>query len=94
MVFCTHQCLQEFIDNPNKYIEGIYEYVKENPIVNWKKKTNILYGNKDNLQDENLIKDFCSKYNCELDILENGEHYFHTEGQLAYYKEWLNDSVK
>ena len=71
-----------------------YEYVKENPIVNWKKKTNILYGNKDNLQDENLIKDFCSKFNCELDILENGEHYFHTEGQLAYYKEWLNDSVK
>ena len=33
MVFCTHQCLQEFIDNPNKYIEGIYEYVKENPYL-------------------------------------------------------------
>ena len=71
-----------------------YKYVKENPIVNWKKKTNILYGNKDNLQAENLIKDFCSKFNCELDILENGEHYFHTEGQLVYYKEWLNNSIK
>ena len=70
-----------------------YKYVKENPIVNWKKKTNILYGNKDNLQDENLIKDFCSKHNCELEILENGEHYFHTEGQLTYYKEWLDKVI-
>ena len=30
MVFCTHQCLQEFIDNPQKYIDGLNEYVKEN----------------------------------------------------------------
>ena len=30
MVFCTHQCLQEFIDNPSKYIEELNEYVKKN----------------------------------------------------------------
>lgn len=30
MVFCTHQCLQDFIDDPMKYINGVYEYVKEN----------------------------------------------------------------
>ena len=30
MVFCTHQCLQEFIDNPQKYIDELNEYVKEN----------------------------------------------------------------
>lgn len=30
MVFCTHQCLQDFIDDPNKYVEGVVEYVKEN----------------------------------------------------------------
>jgi len=29
MVFCTHQCLQEFIDDPKKYIDGVFEYVKE-----------------------------------------------------------------
>ena len=37
---------------------------------------------KDNLQDEEIIKDFCNKFNCELSILENGERYFHTEEQL------------
>jgi len=68
-----------------------YEYVKNNPITNWNKKTHILFGNKDNLQDENTIKDFCDKFNCELSILENGEHYFHTEEQLEFYKNWLDN---
>ena len=30
MVFCSHQCLQEFIDNPQKYIDDLNEYVKQN----------------------------------------------------------------
>ena len=67
-----------------------YNYVKENKIKDWDKKTSILYGNKDNMQDESVIKGFASKFNCKLDILENGEHYFHTKEQLKYYKNWLN----
>ena len=71
-----------------------YEYVKNNPIDKWNKNTFILYGNKDNLQDENTIKDFCEKYNCNLVVLENGEHYFHTEEQLNFYKNWLDKTIK
>ena len=67
-----------------------YKYVKENPIIKWNKQTHILYGNKDNMQEQNIIKDFSDKFNCELSILENGEHYFHTEEQLDYYKNWLD----
>ena len=33
MVFCTHQCLQEFIDDPQKYITGVNDYVKQNPYL-------------------------------------------------------------
>lgn len=66
-----------------------YKYVKDNPITNWNKKTYILYGNKDNMQNEDIIKNFSNKFNCDLTILENGEHYFHTEEQLKFYKEWL-----
>ncbi len=66
-----------------------YKYVKDNPIINWNKKTYILYGNKDNMQNEDIIKNFSNKFNCDLTILENGEHYFHTEEQLKFYKEWL-----
>ena len=70
-----------------------YEFVKNNPITNWNKKTHILYGNKDNMQDENLIKDFANRFNCGLSIMENGEHYFHTEEQLEFYKNWLENYV-
>ena len=67
-----------------------YEYVKNNPIISWDKKTHILYGDKDNMQSEDLIKDFSNKFSCDLSVLENGEHYFHTEEQLKFYKEWLD----
>ncbi len=71
-----------------------YLYVKNNPINKWNKKTYILYGNKDNIQDENTIRNFAQRFNCNLSILENGEHYFHTKKQLEYYKKWVDDSVK
>ena len=70
-----------------------YLYVKENPITNWNKKTYILYGNKDNMQDENIIKNFSENFSCKLSILEDGEHYFHTEKQLDYYKNWLSKTI-
>ena len=71
-----------------------YLYVKENPITNWNKKTYILYGNKDNMQNESIIKDFSNEFNCDLTILKNGEHYFHTEEQLKFYNDWLDKIIK
>ena len=70
-----------------------YEYVKNNPITSWKKKTYVLYGDKDNLQEKSIIEDFCNIFNCELMIFENGEHYFHTEEQLEFYKAWLDNTI-
>lgn len=70
-----------------------YLYVKENPVTDWNKKTYILYGDNDNMQNENVIKDFSNRFNCELTILKDGEHYFHTEEQLNYYKKWLKEII-
>ncbi len=70
-----------------------YEYVKNNPITHWNKDTIILYGSKDNMQSESIIKAFCNKFNCNLSIMENGEHYFHTEEQLDFYKKWISESI-
>jgi len=78
---------------PTLYWED-YEYVKNNPVNNWKKNTFILYGNKDNMQNEETIKDFCSRYGCDLYIVEDGEHYFHTDVQLDFYKNWLDKIIK
>mgnify|MGYP005799155353 FL=1 len=71
-----------------------YLYVKENRITNWNTKTYILYGNKDNMQNESIIKDFSNEFNCDLTILKNGEHYFHTEEQLKFYNDWLDKIIK
>ena len=71
-----------------------YLYVKENPVNSWNKDTYILYGNKDNIQDENIIKNFANNFNCKLSVLKNGEHYFHTKEQLSYYKNWLDRTVR
>lgn len=71
-----------------------YKYVKDNPITNWNKKTYILYGNKDNMQNEDTIKNFSNKFNCDISILNDGEHYFHTKDQLKFYKEWLNKVIR
>ena len=71
-----------------------YLYVKENEIIDWNKETYILYGDKDNMQDEEIVKNFSNHFNCKLSILKDGEHYFHTNEQLNYYKEWLNKIIK
>lgn len=70
-----------------------YNYVEENPITKWDNDTFILYGSKDNMQNEELVKDFSQKFNCNLTIVEDGEHYFHTDEQLARYKKWLNEVI-
>ena len=71
-----------------------YLYVKENPITNWNKETYILYGNKDDMQNEDIIKNFLDNFNCKLTILKDGEHYFHTEKQLNFYKYWLDRIIR
>ena len=70
-----------------------YKYVNDNPIVKWNIKTQILYGDKDNMQDQSLIQDFSNEFSCNLYILENGEHYFHTKEQIEYYTMWIDEVI-
>ena len=70
-----------------------YSYVKNNRIIDWNKNTYILYGNSDDTQDFNTIKDFSDKFKCRLLVLVDGEHYFHTKEQLEYYEKWLSKNI-
>ncbi|MGI9859674.1 alpha/beta hydrolase [Vibrio vulnificus] len=70
-----------------------YCYVKENPIVEWNVSTSILYGSEDNLCDYNIISEFSKQFNCDLEVIENGEHYFHTKEQLTSFRLWLKESL-
>lgn len=70
-----------------------YCYVKEHPITEWNSQTSILYGSKDNLCEFDAISGFAKRFCCDLQIMENGEHYFHTGEQLQYFRLWLKKHI-
>jgi len=71
-----------------------YCYVREHPITFWDTQTSILYGSVDNLCEYNVVSRFVGRFHCDLDIMENGEHYFHTEKQLEFLRQWLRAKIK
>ena len=66
------------------------KYVRENPLK-WNVPTKILYGEKDNLTTLETIKNFADKHNAEVTIMENGEHWFHTEEQIKFLNAWIKN---
>ena len=70
-----------------------YCYVKENPINIWSIDTNILYGAQDEFCEFETIYDFVKKYDCGLEVMDTGEHYFHTEEQLNVLKNWIKKHI-
>lgn len=65
-----------------------YTFVKENPIT-WNKQTALLYGSKDELCEFDVVNAFARRVGADLTIMEGAEHFFHTEGQLAFLRQWL-----
>ena len=63
-------------------------FVRENP-VRWDIPTCILYGEKDNLTSYATISSFAEKTGAALDVMKDGEHWFHTEEQMAYLDAWI-----
>lgn len=66
-----------------------YCYVKAHPILHWDQPTSILYGERDDLCEFQVVSDFARRFGCQLQVVEQGEHYFHTPEQLARYSAWL-----
>lgn len=72
---------------------GYLCYVRENPIT-WTIPTHILYGEKDNLTSHETISKFAKQINATLTVLENGEHWFHTEEQMKFLDDWIKQLVR
>ena len=70
-----------------------YQYVLAHP-VQWDKPTALLYGEKDNLCEIGYVKAFADHAHADLMIMEDGEHFFHTEEQLAYLRRWLKRKIE
>lgn len=66
-----------------------YCYVRNNPII-WRIPTHILYGSADNMISETAIREFADSINGTLTVMENGEHWFHTDEQMEFLDNWIN----
>ena len=67
-------------------------FVRENPII-WNIPTEILYAEKDNLTSHETVDKFIKNHNAHFTVMENGEHWFHTEKQLIFLNNWLKQSL-
>lgn len=67
-------------------------YVRAHPIK-WAVPTAILYGDKDNLTSLSTVTAFAEKTGATLTVMPGGEHWFHTDEQLAFLDEWFKRSI-
>lgn len=92
----TEKELQEKGEIPTDFGETLsWEYlrfVRDNPI-NWDIPTEILYGEKDNLTSRETVEAFIERHHAILAVMENGEHWFHTDGQIAFLDDWMKNAI-
>jgi len=58
-------------------------YIREHPIK-WVAPTSILYGSNDNLTSPETVRTFAKQHNADITMMENGEHWFHTDEQMRF----------
>lgn len=68
-------------------------YVRKHP-TKWSAPTEILYAGKDNLTSRETITDFAKHHNAGLTVMENGEHWFHTEEQMRFLDAWVTNCIE
>ena len=77
---------------PTKFGEDLsWEYlswVRRHPLE-WKAPTCILYGENDVLTPYPKVAAFAEKHGARLTVMKDGEHWFHTAGQMRFLDEWI-----
>ena len=68
-------------------------YSRKHPIK-WNIPTCILYGGRDNLTSMQTISDFSKQIGAQLTVMEDGEHWFHTNEQMLFLYNWIRRSME
>ena len=66
-------------------------YVRKNPIK-WSAKTYVLYGENDNLTSPKTVRRFASEHGATLTVMQDGEHWFHTDEQMKFLDQWIKNT--
>ena len=67
-------------------------YVRKHPIK-WNIPTCILYGANDNLTSIETVSEFAEQIGAILTVMNDGEHWFHTNEQMEFLDNWIRNSV-
>ena len=67
-------------------------YVRKHPIK-WNIPTCILYGANDNLTSIETVSEFAEQTGAILTVMNDGEHWFHTDEQMEFLDNWIRNSV-
>ena len=68
-------------------------FVRANPI-NWKTPTEILYAEHDNLTSRQTVDKFIDRHCANLTVMNDGEHWFHTDEQIFFRDNWLRKVIQ
>ena len=93
----TQEQLKEAGEIPTAFGETLswsyLTYAAEHRITEWDSPTAVLYAGHDHLTARETVDDFAKRFGCTVTVMENGEHWFHTEGQLAVLDAWLRKEI-
>ena len=67
-------------------------YVRKHPIK-WNIPTCILYGENDNLTSIETVSGFSEQIGAILTVMNDGEHWFHTDKQMEFLDNWIRNSI-
>ena len=62
--------------------------------IEWSVPTCILYGGKDHLTNRETVSEFAHRIGADLTVMEDGEHWFHTEEQMKVLDHWVCSSIR
>ena len=63
-------------------------WVREHSVKSICKETNILYGTQDEIIPYKIVKRFSEENNFRLNFVENGQHWLHTDREVAVMRKW------
>ena len=70
-----------------------FQYAQSHPVQTWPHPTAILYAGRDELTPRQEAEDFAGQFRCDLAVMEEGEHWFHTSAQLAELDRWTRTNT-
>lgn len=68
-------------------------YAKEHPMNAGNVPVSVLYGENDAMTPRSVLDDFAGRCGASVTVMKGGEHWFHTDEQVAFMRKWQKESI-